>query len=148
MEATCASETTVDSQRTTRCYIPEDRNLYNNRGENLISYNDLKRRKKVKLFLQQAAEAHRVVRLRSSYFFLDNRLIDGGEVVSLTCWPPFNPRKFPGTHFSWRPSPPRAIVRLEGLGKLKNTIISSGIEPATSRLVTQCLNQLRYRVPS
>jgi hypothetical protein len=30
--------------------------------------------------------------------FLDSRLTDGGEVVSLTCWPPFTPRKIPGTH--------------------------------------------------
>jgi hypothetical protein len=31
--------------------------------------------------------------------FLDNRLIDGGEFVSLTRRPPFNPRKIPGNHF-------------------------------------------------
>jgi hypothetical protein len=31
--------------------------------------------------------------------FLDNQLTDGGEVVSLTCRPPFTPRKIPGTHF-------------------------------------------------
>jgi hypothetical protein len=30
--------------------------------------------------------------------FLDNRLTDGGEVVSLTRRPPFTPRKIPGTH--------------------------------------------------
>jgi hypothetical protein len=40
----------------------------------------------------------------------------------------------------------RIIVRLEGLGKLKNQMISSGIETATFQLVAQCLNQLRYRV--
>jgi hypothetical protein len=39
------------------------------------------------------------------------------------------------------------MVRLEGLGKFKNPITSSGIEPATIRLVAQCLNQLCYRVP-
>jgi hypothetical protein len=27
--------------------------------------------------------------------FVDNRLTDGGEVVSLTRWPPFTPRKIP-----------------------------------------------------
>jgi hypothetical protein len=37
-------------------------------------------------------------------------------------------------------------VRLEGLDQLKNPINSSGIEPATFRLVAQCLNQLRYLV--
>jgi hypothetical protein len=31
--------------------------------------------------------------------FLDNRLTDGGEVVSLTHRPLFTPRKIPDTHF-------------------------------------------------
>jgi hypothetical protein len=31
--------------------------------------------------------------------FLDNRITDGGEVVSPTSQPPFAPRKIPGTHF-------------------------------------------------
>jgi hypothetical protein len=43
--------------------------------------------------------------------FLDNRLTDGFEVVSLTRCVPFSPRKIPGTRVD-----PRAIVRLEGLG--------------------------------
>jgi hypothetical protein len=34
--------------------------------------------------------------------FLDNRLTDGGEVVSLTPRAPFNPTKIPGTHFCQR----------------------------------------------
>jgi hypothetical protein len=37
-------------------------------------------------------------------------------------------------------------MRLEVLSKLKKST-SSGIDPATFRLVAQCLNQLRYRVP-
>jgi hypothetical protein len=31
--------------------------------------------------------------------FLGSQLTDGSEVVSLTCQPPFTPRKIPGTHF-------------------------------------------------
>jgi hypothetical protein len=41
----------------------------------------------------------------------------------------------------------RDIVRLEGLGELKDPMTSSGIEPETFWLVALCLNQLRYRVP-
>jgi hypothetical protein len=40
-----------------------------------------------------------------------------------------------------------AIVRLEGLGQLKNPITSSGFDPVIFGLVAQCLNELRYRVP-
>jgi hypothetical protein len=39
-----------------------------------------------------------------------------------------------------------AIVRLERLGALKNPMTSSGIEPATFRLVVWCVNQVRYRM--
>jgi hypothetical protein len=39
-----------------------------------------------------------------------------------------------------------SIVRLEGLGQLKNPMTPSEIEPATFWLVAQCLNQLRYRL--
>jgi hypothetical protein len=38
MEAVCSSETSVDFQRTTRRYIPQDRTLHNHRCENLKSY--------------------------------------------------------------------------------------------------------------
>jgi hypothetical protein len=42
MESTCYSEASVDFQRTTRRYIPEDRTFHNHRCENLKSYRDHK----------------------------------------------------------------------------------------------------------
>jgi hypothetical protein len=65
--------------------------------------------------------------------FLDNRLTDGGEVVSLKHRPPFTPRKVPGTLSVRGSVDPRAIVRLEGLGKLENPMTSSGGERPASR---------------
>jgi hypothetical protein len=38
------------------------------------------------------------------------------------------------------------MVRLEGLGQLKNSMSPPGIQTATFRLVALCLNQQRYRV--
>jgi hypothetical protein len=62
--------------------------------------------------------------------FLDSRLTDGGEVVSLTRRPPFTPSKIHSTHWY----DPRAIVRLEEFDQFKNPTTSSGIKPATFRL--------------
>jgi hypothetical protein len=45
--------------------------------------------------------------VKAPTFFLNNRLTDGGEVVSLTHRPPFTPRKIPGTHFCYRLSRPQ-----------------------------------------
>jgi hypothetical protein len=38
-------------------------------------------------------------------------------------------------------------MRLEGIGKLKNSMSLYGIEPATFRIIPYYLNQLRYRMP-
>ena len=42
---------------------------------------------------------------------------------------------------------PTTTMRPEGLCQLKIPVTPLWIEPATFRLVTQCLNQLRHRVP-
>jgi hypothetical protein len=36
MEVICSSETSVDNQRTTRRYVPEDGTIHNHRCDNLI----------------------------------------------------------------------------------------------------------------
>jgi hypothetical protein len=67
--------------------------------------------------------------------FLDNRLIDGSK-VSLTCQSPFTPQQYSWYSFVLRGRvEPRDIERLEGLGQLRNSVTSTGIEPATIRLV-------------
>jgi hypothetical protein len=70
-------------------------------------------------------EAHRVVRRRGSYIFLDNRLTDGGGVVSLTRQPPFTTRKIPGTHVGYRLSRPQgrnAAGRFRSIEKYSDLI--------------------------
>jgi hypothetical protein len=68
---------------------------------------------------------------------LDNRITDGGKVVSSTHRPRSTPQKHYfsafGTHFCQRMSKPQVLMRPEGVGSLKkNSMTSSGIEHATS----------------
>jgi hypothetical protein len=80
-------------------------------------------------------------------FCLCSRLTNCGKNVSPTRRPPYTPAERFLVLISVRSCvDTRAIVGLEGLGKLKKKITSSGLHPVTFRLVAQCLNQLRYRV--
>jgi len=73
---------------------------------------------------------------------------ESGNVDSLTHRPPL-PQEILLVLISVRNwDDPRAIVQPEGLGQRKIRMTPSGIESVPYRLVVQCLNQLRHRVPS
>jgi hypothetical protein len=75
--------------------------------------------------------------LRISYC-LQNQLIDGHEVVSLTRWPRSAPQKYFLVLTSVLDRAyPMSVVRLEGISKLKKKIAmtSSGLEPVSFRFV-------------
>jgi hypothetical protein len=67
--------------------------------------------------------------------FLDSRLTDGGEVVSLTRRSSFTPQEDSWYSFLLEAETTPVIMRLEVLGQLKNAITSPGNEPVTFRLV-------------
>jgi hypothetical protein len=76
---------------------------------------------------------------------------EGGKVVSLQHRPllPSLPLKIFLVLISLRGwADPRAIVQPQGSSQWKIPATPSGIKPATFRAVSQCLNQLRHRVPN
>jgi hypothetical protein len=89
-------------------------------------------------------EVHTVARRRGSHIFYK---IGSGMMVRLSALRASRPTPSPKEESWYYRVEPRAIVRLEGIGKLKNPITSSGNEPATFRLVAQFFNQLRCRAP-
>jgi hypothetical protein len=64
----------------------------------------------------------------------------GGEVVSLTHWPPLPPGMFLVLIFTRGWVDPRVMEQLEGGMSLKNPLTPPGIDPGTVRLVAQRLN--------
>jgi hypothetical protein len=67
--------------------------------------------------------------------FLDNRHTNGGETLSLTRWPPFTPRKIPGTHFCWR------LSRAQGhsaAGRIRSIEKSSDLVENQTRNLLAC----------
>jgi hypothetical protein len=85
-------------------------------------------------------EAHRVVRRRGSHIFYTFGSKMAVRLSALRADRPLPPGRFLVLISVQRLSQPQGIVRLEGLGQIKNSVNSSGIEPVAG------LYQLRFRV--
>jgi hypothetical protein len=86
-------------------------------------------------------EAHRVLRRRGSDIFYTISSQMAVKVSALSADSPLSPGRFLVIISVRGWVDPRAIVRLEGLGQVKNPMTSSEIEPATFLLTAKCLNK-------
>jgi hypothetical protein len=81
---------------------------------------------------------------------VDNRLADGGKIVSPTHWSRSTTQKHYfsafSTHFYYRLSEPQGILRPEGLGKLKKCIHLIGSRTHDFPACSIVPSPLRYRV--
>jgi hypothetical protein len=72
----------------------------------------------------------------------------GGKVLSPTHWPLLTARIYSWYSFLLAVTGSTATAPPEGLCQWQIPMTPSGIEPPTFQLVSQCLNQLRHRVPA
>jgi hypothetical protein len=79
--------------------------------------------------------------------FLDNRQRKVVRLSALCTGRLYPPGNIPGTVSVRGWVDPRAIVRPKGLCQWKIPMTPFEMKPATFRLVVQCLNQLRHRIP-
>jgi hypothetical protein len=89
---------------------------------------------------KHAEETHRVVRCRGSQIIQTIGSRMALRLFASRAHRPLPPERFVVLISVRGCVTTRAIVRLEGLGELKYLMISSGIKPATLRLVAQCPN--------
>jgi hypothetical protein len=67
--------------------------------------------------------------------FLNDRLTDNGDVVSLTRRPSLTPRQIPGTNFCWRLSRPKGF---SAAGRIRSTEKSNDIIGNQTRNLSAC----------
>jgi hypothetical protein len=126
MEVTCSSKTSVGFRRTTGHYIPEHRTLHIRRCENRKSYEENA------LLKCRSIAAFRQVKVKLSLYRpwwpvglweVEASTVNGHSTHRWRqgCQPDALAAFYPQDN-SWYQVDPRAIVRLEGLGKLKKKI--------------------------
>ena len=127
------------------------RSKFLNFGNNLPVDRQLSRLKhdkvKVKQSLYRPIQALRVPGDRGTQISRQSAHA-GGKVVSPTHRPLYPPRNITDTNFCWRLSRPQGHSAVGRIMWMKNSNDTIGNRTRDLRLVAQCLNQLRHRVPA